>query len=382
MSQIIEKSISHKTPGWTLSNGEIKLFLTEDAGMHAPCDFFADTDKPVNPYAVMHWNDERPDISFCPLLQNLRGDFFCLPFGDNPTEVDNFKYPPHGETAANAWKLVSAVEEGEKTIFTFAMDTTINPFHIEKRIEMRKGESALYLSHTVSGLEGKMPYGHHAICHMPEEGEKMYFSTQFDLGMTCPGVFSNNSNWEYQYLAAGETFDHLEKVPTAFKAEPYHDFSTYPSPVGYADLFAMLKKADGTPGWAAAVYPERGYLFYTLRNPETLPAVTIWTCNSGRYAFPWDGKSRCFAIEDNHSFFAKGIEASIQDNALTEKGWSTCGTFTRDAASVIPHIQGVVRVPADFGKVAHVTFENGSVIFRDMAGNTVSTKVDISFLGL
>ena len=382
MSEIIEKGINHSTPGWQLSAKGIKLFLTEDAGMHAPVEFFADSADPVSPYALTPWQDERPDISFCPLLQNLRGDFFCIPFGDNPDAVGAFKYPPHGETAANAWKLDKAVEDAEKAVFEFSMDTTINSFHVVKRFEMRSGHPVLYIQHTVSGLEGKMPYGHHSILHMPEEGEKMFLSNGgFQLGMTCPGVFSDPKNLEHQYLAAGERFDSLEKVPTAFKADPFHDYSTYPSPVGYADLFSMLAKRGKDPAWTACVYPERGYLFFLLRDPDTLPATTIWTSNSGRYGFPWNGNTRCIGVEDTCSFFAKGIKASIEENILSREGWKTCGTFTKSAPTSIRHIQGVARISKGFGKVVSAEFAAGKVLFKDAAGNTAETPVDKSFLG-
>lgn len=382
MAEIIEKTVNHSTPGWQLNAKGIKLFLTEDAGMHAPVEFFADTEKSVSPYALTPWQDERPDISFCPLLQNLRGDFFCLPFGGNPQPVDGFSYPPHGETAASTWKLEKAEEDETKAVFEFSMDTTINPFHIVKRFEMRANHPVLYIKHTISGLEGKMPYGHHSILHMPEEGEKMYLSTsRFDVGMTSPGVFSDPKNLEHQYLASGERFDTLEKVPTAFKADPDHDYSTYPSPIGYADLFSMLSKPGKTPAWTTCVYPEREYLFFMLRNPETLPATTIWTSNSGRYAFPWNGNTRCIGVEDNCSYFAQGIKESIEENILSKEGWTTCGTFTKDTAKEVPHIQGAARISKDFGRVVSAEFAPGKVIFKDEKGNTAEANVDISFLG-
>lgn len=382
MAEIIEKGINHSTPGWYLTAKGIKLFLTEDAGMHAPVEFFADTEKSISPYALTPWQDERPDLSCCPLLQNLRGDFFCLPFGGNPEAVNGFQYPPHGETAANTWKLDKAVEEGDKAVFEFSMDTTINPFHIVKHFEMRSNHSALYIKHIVSGLEGKMPYGHHAILHMPEEGEKMYLSTsKFDVGMTCPGVFSDPKNLEHQYLASGERYDSLEKVPTAFKADPFHDYSTYPSPIGYADLFSMLSKPGKTPAWTVCVYPGREYLFFMLRNPETLPATTIWTSNSGRYGFPWNGNTRCIGVEDNCSFFANGIKDSIEENTLSKEGWTTCGTFTKDTSKEICHIQGAARISKNFGRVVSAEFTDGKVIFKDASGNSAEANIDISFLG-
>ena len=113
--------------------------------------------------------DSECDLSAIPLLQNLRGDFFCLPFGGNGDPVDGKQYPPHGETAAYRWQLAKAEETGDKTVFEFEMNCSVSGAKVVKRIEMQNGTDALYLAHTISNLEGKMPYGHHTIIQMPEE---------------------------------------------------------------------------------------------------------------------------------------------------------------------------------------------------------------------
>lgn len=379
--KLFRKDINHKTPGWYLKSRDIELFLTEDGGQHSPVTFRKNTEKPVQPYFISPWQDQRPDLSAIPLLQNLRGDFFCLPFGGNGDPVDGKQYPPHGETAAYRWQLANAEETGDKTVFEFEMNCSVSGAKVVKRIEMQNGTDALYLAHTISNLEGKMPYGHHTIIQMPEENEKMFFSVgRFDFGMTCPGVFASPVNLEYQYLASGKEFTSLEALPTQFKADPVRDYSVHPSPVGYVDLFAMLKKPAGEPAWAAAVYPSRGYLFFSLKNAAELPSTTVWTSNSGRYAMPWNGNTRCIGIEETCSYFADGCKPSIEENTLSRKGWKTCGTFTKDSSVTIHHIQGIAEIPADFGKVASAAFEQGKVTFADENGKTVTAAVNWEFL--
>ena len=381
--KLLRKDINHRTPGWYLTSGAIELFLTEDGGQHAPVTFRRNTEKPVQPYFISPWQDQRPDLSSVPLLQNLRGDFFCLPFGGNADPVDGRTFPPHGETAAFRWTPVKAEETPDGAVFEFEMNCAVSGANVVKRIEMRNGADAVYLTHTIRDFEGKMPYGHHTIIEMPAEDEKMFFSVgKFDLGMTCPGVFASPVNLEYQYLASGEEFTSLEALPTQFKADPVHDYSVMPSPVGYVDLFAMLRKPSGKPAWAAAVYPDRGYLFFSLKNAEELPSTTVWTSNSGRYAVPWNGNTRCIGIEETCSYFADGCKPSIEENALTRKGWKTCGVFTGNSPVTVHHIQGIALIPEGFGKVADVAFEPGKAVFADETGKTVSAAVDWEFLGV
>ncbi len=372
---------NHKSSGWYLDGGSIELFLTEHGGKHAPVTFFADSDKPVQPYYQSDWQDSQPDLSSIPLLQNLRGDFFCLPFGGNAEAYQGEQHQCHGETSAMVWKMTKAEEENGKRSFAFEMDTKIRPAHVVKEIEMRKGQSALYIRHTVSGMSGKMPYGHHAILELPKAGEKMYFSAgKFDLGMTPTSTFSDPANWEYQYLASGAEFTSLKSVPTLFKDPAEADYSVYPSPVGYTDLFSLFKKAGKEPAWSTAAYTDRGYLFYSLKNAALLPATTIWVANSGRYEFPWNGTGCCFAIEETCSYFADGLKPSVEENLLNRKGWKTCGEFQADRPFTLPVIQGVVRIPAGYARTASAEFADGKVIFRDEAGLTASADVDWKFV--
>ena len=368
--------------GWWLQGANVELFLTEQGGQHAPGNFRLANGAIVQPFYLSPWQERKPDLSSIPLLQYLRGDFFCLPFGGNADAVNGRQYQCHGESAAQAWQFADARREGASAVFEFIQEGKVLPTKVTKRIELRDGQSALYLKHTVSGLEGKMPYGHHAILKMPSANEKMYFSCgKFDLGMTPTSLFSDPANWEYQFLASGEEFSSLEALPTLFKQPATWDYSVYPSPVGYTDLFALLKKPSATPAWAVASYADAGYLYYSLKNAAELPSTTIWVANSGRYEEPWNGISSNFAIEETCSYFADGWKPSIEENALTRKGWCTCGDFHADEPKTVRLIQGVAAIPAGFTKVTAADFQPGKVAFTDVNGMVASTAVNWEFLG-
>lgn len=380
--RLVERGEDHGAAGWTLKGGDVELFLTEQGGQHAPVTFFAASDRPVRPYYLTPWQGKQLEPALIGLLRNLRGDFFCLPFGGNADEYHGECHQCHGETAAGQWHLAKAGEHDDGvTVFEFELDTKIRPAHVVKHIELHRGHAALYVKHTVSGMSGKMPYGHHAILHMPEENEKMYFSAgEFDLGMTPSSLFSDPKNWEYQFMASGAEFDRLSAIPTRFKEPEKYDFSVYPSPAGYTDLMALLKKPSAFPAWSAAAYPQRGYLFFSLKNAAELPSTTIWVANSGRYAYPWNGVTRCFAIEETCSYFADGLKPSVEENALTRKGWKTCGEFSPDRPFTVRLVQGVARIAPDYGKTASAAFRDGKVVFTDEAGNQAEAAVDWQFL--
>ncbi|MBO5723669.1 MAG: hypothetical protein J6S58_02455, partial [Lentisphaeria bacterium] len=117
-----------------------------------------------------------------------------------------------------------------------------------------------------------------------------------------------------------------------------------------------------------------------LKNAAELPATTLWVANGGRYGFPWDGETRCFAVEESCSFFADGLKPSVEENALTRKGWKTCGEFSEETPFTVRVIQGVARISADYGKTASVEYQDGKILFTDENGVSAQASVDWKFL--
>ena len=83
----------HGEPSHHLGTAELDLHVTERAGHLAPVVFHL-PGRDVSPYALAPWEPgEYPDIPS--LLAVLRGDFLCLPFGEQAAG------PPHGDNAVN-----------------------------------------------------------------------------------------------------------------------------------------------------------------------------------------------------------------------------------------------------------------------------------------
>ena len=123
--------------GWWLQGRDVKLFLTEQGGQHAPGNFRLANGATVQPFYLSPWQERKPDLSSIPLLQYLRGDFFCLPFGGNAEAVEGHQYQCHGETAAQAWQFASAHREGSSVVFEFSQDGKVLPTKVVKHIELR-----------------------------------------------------------------------------------------------------------------------------------------------------------------------------------------------------------------------------------------------------
>ena len=108
-------------PSWRIATGEVEACVTELGGHLGPARFGK-----IQPYSVAPWAEEEldPDPATPALLQSLRGDFSCLPFGGNATPCRGEHHPGHRETANAKWKLESRTRPGAWTSTLFYVRAT------------------------------------------------------------------------------------------------------------------------------------------------------------------------------------------------------------------------------------------------------------------
>ena len=368
---------------WTLSNGETDLAVTVRGGHMAPVRFFADTDSPVEPYYVSPWQEEDGPVPGPGVLDPLRGDFFCMPFGgDNAYGGET--HPVHGEVSEGEWRfLVSSdaggAPAGAEAFLEAELETTARPGRVTKRIAIRTGQSALYVSHRIKGFAGPVTLGHHAVMR----GDRVHH-------LSCPRLITGitdtapppPSTREYASMPPGAFFEDLSAVPTIWKNPDVTDCSVFPAREGFCDIIQVFPETPnaGEPLWFAAAVPSHGYLWYSLKNPAVLPSTVLWQENRGRHGSPWNGRNRCLGIEEVLAHLATGLAASVADNALTARGLRTSMVLDGSAPFEVKNIQGVCRIPAGFERVATVRFEDEAVIFADAAGLTAEARVDWTFV--
>ena len=219
---------------------------------------------------------------------------------------------------------------------------------------------------------------------MPDENEAFAISTSpFCLGMTNPGVFSDPAQGEYQMLAVGKTFGDIKQIPTLFKDPDVVDCSRLPLQRGFSDLFAVvadIEALNGTPAWSAAVNTKEHWVWFSLRDPRNLPTTAFWLENHGRHSFPWNGRNQCLGIEDICGYFADGLAASVDANALSDQGVPTFVRSLEDAPLDIRSIQGAVSVPATFDRVAEICFGDNEITLRSESGQLVTVPLNYKFV--
>ncbi len=364
---------------WVVASDQVELSVTERGGHMAPVRFFRESDRPVQPYYISPWQGKNARTGV-PVLDPLRGDFFCMPFGAS-NAYDGEDHPVHGESATSAWRLGGAEKKGNVTELRLRMSTKARRGRITKRLLLVDGQNAVYCQHVLEGYEGRMCLSHHATLAVPEQPGSLRLSVSPILfGMVPPRDSVTNTGSEYYALAPGKRFSAIRSVPTIWKDTPSEDCSTHPRRVGFMDLIGIFSRPGRSPSWIAAAVPAQGYLWFALKDQQYLPQTVFWMDNCGRHASPWCGANRCLGLEDGRAYFAHGLADSARKNELNAAGIPTFFAMEREKTVRINYIQGVVRIPKGFDRVKTAAFGRDAVRFTAWSGKRVESRVHWGFL--
>lgn len=355
-------------PSFALGNRDVELSLTRRAGHMGPVRFRVGK-RWVQPYALAPWQPQELGEEYPPVLRVLRGDYFCLPFGESKGIPD-----PHGETANKDWELI---ESGSGRL-VLEMDVKAPACKVRKTLSIKEGQRAVYQEHRIEGLQGRYNFGHHAILQFPGKGGPYHVNTSpFRYGSVKTEPFSNPLAREYGALKTGSRFTSLAKVPLANGG--FTTLQEYPARQGFEDLI-MVSSNPGDFAWTAATLD--GYVWISLKDPRTLPNTLFWHSNGGRHGAPWSGRHLGrLGLEEVCGHFSDGLEIS-RKNLIKAQGVPTTLAFRASEAKSIRNIHVVHPVPKGFGRVERVEKGSGGayISVTGSQGKTLKVPVDWVFL--
>ncbi|MBP7140373.1 MAG: hypothetical protein KBA71_00575 [Opitutaceae bacterium] len=365
---------------WTLRNDCVDAAMTEIGGMLAPVRFRMPGGGSVSPLAVAPWTGEALPDGLPPLLQNLRGDFFCAPFGGNSTPFRGEKHPPHGESANLRWTLDATTHAGDAVTLHAHMKTSIRKGRIDKRVTLRKGQTAVYCEHVLQGYSGRMAIGTHPCVQFPDrEGAARISVGNWRWGQVLPVEFESPASKGYSSLRQGARFRSLAKVPLARGG--FTDLSAYPARRGFEDLVMLVGDGRADFGWSAVTFPDERYVLLQLKNPRMLRHTILWLSNGGRHYAPWNGRHiNVLGVEEVTSYFHLGLAESVRPNPLSKAGIPTSVTLSPKALLRVATILAVVPIPARFDSVATVCAIEGGVELLSSSGKRARAGIDLAFV--
>lgn len=367
---------------YIISNKDIELAITQIGGHMAPVTFYHSSCSPIQPYYIAPWAEEVLPRDIAPVLVPLRGDFFCMPFGDNAIPFRGEHHPYHGEAATSKWNVCKyeRMRNGNVRLI-LEMETKIRKARIEKEIILVTGENAIYTQHRINRMEGPMNYGHHATLQIPLKPKSGCLTlSRYIAGYTYPTLFESPEKGGYSCLKIDASFKDLRKVPLA--AGGFTNVTLYPDRKGYEDAALTVTDPKLSIGWTTVTFPNEGYLWFSFKDPKTLPYTLFWLSNGGRYYAPWNGRNlACLGIEDICAFFGYGLLASRKPNFLNKLGYPTCRNFSKDNIFIVNYIQGVVRIPKGFDCVSKVRFlKDNTVEFVSLSKKKITIEICYDFV--
>lgn len=325
-------------PSWKLASEGATAWITRQGAMLGPVRFRLG-ERFIEPYHVAPWAEEGDCGT--PILQALRGDFLCAPFGGN----EGSPYPLHGPTANLEWK-VGGASEGRLRL-------ELNVERLEAVREIVLGPSWVMQRHRLR-LSEPMPVGMHAMLRFRTIG-RVHLSP-YDLAATPPVAFEKPEMGGYAWLPVDARFDRLEQAPGLDGQEL--NLTAYPLREGWENLVQCVRKPSTEFAWTAVCFPDEGYLWYSVRRASVLPHTLLWYSNGGRHYAPWNGRHRAvLGLEDLCGFFHLGQRASSETNWLSQSGYPTSLNGEVEWTT----LSGVLPMPGH-GALAGLRVEDGRVV--------------------
>lgn len=347
--------------------------LTTTGGQLGPVKFRLGR-QVVEPLHTAPWCGESEAKKLIPLLRGLRGDFFCAPFGAGPAWRGE-NHPPHGETANGDWKVTASAPERLVAV----LRTRVRSGKVTKMLEARPGETNLYQTHLLEGSSGRMCLGHHAMLDFNRNGPGAISFSKLRLAQVLPVPFENPVQGGYSSLKPGAWLRRLDRVPMADGSTT--DLTRYPAREGFEDLVMVHHKDADDFAWAAVVFVEKGFVWFSLKNPAYLASTVLWHSNGGRHYAPWSGRHRgVLGVEDVTAYFHLGLAASLAPNPWREKGVPTSLALSPRKVTRIPYIMGVAALPGGFDVVRTIRRTATGICLQSASGQQIDHAVDLSFL--
>lgn len=364
----IEIQPIHGEPSFAISSDAVTAWMTLRGNHISPVIFHIESGD-ILPHSLAPWlPGEHQEIGS--LLDVLRGDFWCLPFGVSPLG------PEHGETASEVWKIVSLTASRAH----LRLDARDIGARVDKIVSVRNGQSALFQEFTISGLDGAFSYGTHPILDLSSfpVGSARISTGSLRWACVVPGIFSDPQAGETQILSPGAEFDDLTCVPMVDGGSL--DLSRYPTVAAHEDLVMLTQKGDDQQlGWSGVSVP--GYAWIALKNVQDFPSTLLWISNGGRTQLPWQSRHvGRLGVEDVCSYFHRGLVDSRQD-LLSHVGIPTTREFRERETTTLRTLQIVVDTPKNFGRVIAVeTPAAGQIRITGEGGQRVESTIDWEFV--
>ncbi len=319
--------IDHRSLGWAHGSCTVQRL----GGMIGPAVFVLPDGRQVSPLHVAPWADERGAVTLPGVLQRLRGEWPCVPFGysvpampDTPAEWASLLGPAeageevHGPSSNRLWDWAGIGPDGSITMtLDYPADHPVR--RIERTLRPDPTAPAIdFILRIETRATCQLPLGLHFTFRLPNAPHAARIEPgAFRVGRTYPGTVEPGAS----DFAIGQTFADLHNVPN--RDGGVTDATSLPFDRSIEELLQL----DGINGTAALANISENWRARITWDAEVFPSLLLWYSNRGRTAFPWNGRHLALGMEPICSPFGLGPATARAANPVSQDGTPTARAF-------------------------------------------------------
>ncbi len=293
--------------------------------------------KKIKPLHEPTWLDDTTEEfnSLPGILQNLKGEFPCVPFGIN-SHVEELKEEwkssyseepyvvnePHGFSSNNNWDLIDLQSHHAEFQIIYPEKDLVN--FLKRKISVSDDEpNKISCTLQINVKEDcELPIGLHPMLRIPDDFNKLKIKIgSFKFGLNYPGLVLRDKTLG----AIGEEFSSLDNV-RGYTSQTI-DLSKPPFKGNFEDLFQLC----GVNGNVSIDNLEDNYQFNYQWDPSHFNSVLMWVSNKGRTEYPWDSKHTTIGFEPITSAFGLSTHVSTNhENPISKRNIPTTIKLYKD----------------------------------------------------
>lgn len=298
-------------------------------GMLGPVTFRLPDGREVSPLHVAPWGEDPGRDVFPPILQELRGEWPCVPFGtDAPRtlpvgwsaggETFDGADVPHGHSSNAEW--VFAEVAADRITLTCDYPEAHPIRRLTRTIAADPQAPALDISLTVEARRPcHLPIGLHPTLRLPLEGQVRLDPPTFREGRVFPLDVEPGQG----LLQPGAIFNGLQAVPRR------HGGTLSLARLPLTENTEELVQLTGVSGGFRLHHPDNWTVSLDWDTGH-FPSVLLWISNRGRAYAPWNSRHVALGVEPVCAAFDLGPAVSNAPNPISAAGTPTAHSFDSD----------------------------------------------------
>ena len=295
-------------------------------GMLGPTLFVLADGRQIAPFHIAPWFEGDQAAEQPGILQRLRGEWPCVPFGAASHRTAQGGWPasepalepdqhPHGYGSNQRWHWLDAGDTEIALAIDYPVSHPIS--RLCRRVLPVAGQAAIDFELSIQARRDcALPIGLHPVFRLPAQPGAMHLDIKAKAGATFPGQVDASS-----IFAAGQMTEDWHAV--ALNDGTTLDPSTVPLAQHTEDLLQLLD----TGGHAELRNLAENYRVQLDWNAKHFPDLLLWFSNFGRQHKPWNGRHLALGVEPICSAFDLGSQISAQPNPINARGNPTARVF-------------------------------------------------------